>query len=311
MSDEGPTAGSGVVLVHGIGESGSTAEQLVQQWLPALQTGLRTAGADELADQLVAGPGRLGVQMAYYADVFAPYEAANAIALATDPDLTEAIGQLTQQWLETAAARSSDPADRTAAADTLAFGATEESLWDRLRILSDALNDLHFFRPGVVSAASFVDHALREAALYSAHAQVKTVVQQRIRGAIKPTTRVVVAHSLGSVAAYEVLQEIDQSIVLLTLGSPLGMSTVFYERLTVQPPHVPACLTAWTNLADPDDLIATHLDLAPYFPPAPGRTVRCISQQVDNGSDPHDPVRYLAHTQTGQAVAEALCTQQA
>lgn len=306
MSDDGPTAGSGVVLVHGIGESGSTAEQLVQQWLPALQTGLRTAGADELADQLVAGPGRLGVQMAYYADVFAPYEAANAMALATDPDLTEAIGQLTQQWLETAATRSSDPADRTAAQDALAFGATEESLWDRLRILSDALNDLHFFRPGVVSAAGFVDHALREAALYSANAQVKTAVQQRIRAAVTPTTRVVVAHSLGSVAAYEVLQEIDQPIVLLTLGSPLGMSTVFYERLTVQPPHVPACVTAWTNLADPDDLIATHLDLAPYFPPAPGRTVQCISHQIDNGADPHDPVRYLEHRQAGAAVGAAL-----
>lgn len=303
MSDEGVTDGSAVVLVHGIGESGSTGQQLAQLWLPAAQTGLRAAGAGDLADQLTIGPGRRGVEMAYYADVFAPYESAHAMALATDPDLTEPVAQLTQQWLETAAERSSNPADRETAEDALAFGATEESLWDRLRILSDALNDLHFFRPGVVEAASFVDHALREAALYSANAQVKAAVQQRVRAAIGPLTEIVVAHSLGSVAAYEVLQEIDQPVALLTLGSPLGMSTVFYERLTVQPPHVPPTVTAWTNLADPDDLIATHLDLAPYFP---GTQVTCVSHQVDNGLDPHDPVRYLQHAEAGRAIAAGV-----
>lgn len=297
---------SAVVLVHGIGESGSTAQQLAAQWLPAVRSGLREAGAPDLADQLTVGPGERGVQMAYYADVFAPYESAGAMAMATDPDLTAPIAELTQQWLETAAQRSSDPADREAAQDALAFGATEESLWDRLRILSDALNDLHFFHPGLVGAASVVDDALREAALYSANAQVKTAVQQRIRSTIGAQTRIVVAHSLGSVVAYEVLQEVDHPVALLTLGSPLGMSTVFYERLTVQPPHVPASVTAWTNLADPDDLIATHLDLAPYFPAAAAGTVTCQSSRVDNGTDPHDPVRYLAHTEAGRAIAAAL-----
>ncbi|PWJ25453.1 hypothetical protein ATK17_1576 [Branchiibius hedensis] len=304
MSDE--DVSSAVVLVHGIGESGSTAQQLAQQWLPALQTGLRAAGASDLADELRVGPGDRGVEMAYYADVFAPYESAHAMALATDPDLTEPVAELTQQWLETAASRSSDPSDRETAEDALAFGATEESLWDRLRILSDALNDLHFFRPGVVDAASVVDRALREAALYSANAQVKTAVQQRIHTAIGAQTKVVVAHSLGSVAAYEVLHELNQPVALVTIGSPLGMSTVFYERLTVQPPHVPATETAWTNLADPDDLIATRLDLAPYFP---GADVTCVSHQVDNGADPHDPVRYLQHAQTAEAVAAGLTDQ--
>lgn len=307
MSDEGVSGGSAIVLVHGIGESGTTGQLLAQEWLPGLQSGLRAAGAGDLANQLTVGPGSRGVRMAYYADVFAPYESAHAMALATDPDLTEPVAQLTQQWLETAAERSSNPADRETAADALAFGATEESLWDRLRILSDALNDLHFFRPGVVGAATIADHALREAALYSANAQVKTAVQQRIRAAIDPLTKIVVAHSLGSVAAYEVLQEIEQPVALLTLGSPLGMSTVFYERLTVQPPHVPESLTAWTNLADPDDLIATHLDLAPYFP---GTHVACVSHQVDNGADPHDPVRYLQHGEAGEAIAAAAVAPQ-
>lgn len=297
---------SGIVLVHGIGESGSSPGRLAQQWLPALQTGLRAAGAADVAGSLSVGEGASGVQMAYYADLFAPYEAAGAVALATDPDLTEVVAALTHQWLRTAATRSSDAHDRDTAEDALAFEAMEESLWDRLRILTGALNDLHFFRPAVIDAASVVDPALREASLYCVNPLVKEAVQQRIRATIGTDTRIIVAHSLGSVAAYETLHDSDRPIALLTLGSPLGMSPVFYERLIVQPPQVPAAVTAWSNLADPDDLIATRLDLAPYFPAAAGSVVRCVSEQVDNGADPHDPMGYLRHAQAGAAVAAAL-----
>ncbi len=72
---------------------------------------------------------------------------------------------------------------------------------------------------------------------------------------------VVLAHSLGSVIAYEALQACPQHVpLLITLGSPLAMPTVVYPRLRPafdgrahgRPPGV-GC---WINISDPGDPIA-------------------------------------------------------
>ena len=70
---------------------------------------------------------------------------------------------------------------------------------------------------------------------------------------------VVVAHSLGSVVAYESLWAYqDRDVPLLvTLGSPLAMPRVVLERLqpcgeTARPPRV----RRWVNLADVADIVA-------------------------------------------------------
>ena len=46
---------------------------------------------------------------------------------------------------------------------------------------------------------------------------------------------------------------------------------------------VPAAVTRWENLAAEDDLVAAHLDLKPYFPPAPGSTVTPHMPMVARG----------------------------
>ncbi|TDE37738.1 hypothetical protein E1295_34220 [Nonomuraea mesophila] len=74
--------------------------------------------------------------------------------------------------------------------------------------------------------------------------------------------KVVIAHSLGSVVAYETLWahpelEID---LLVTLGSPLGMRHVVFERLLPAPINGrgerPKNVGRWVNIADKDDIAA-------------------------------------------------------
>ena len=92
-----------------------------------------------------------------------------------------------------------------------------------------------------------------------------------------------------------------------TLGCPLGLRNIVYDRLQPQPPHVPACVTGWDNLADNDDLVAAHLDLTPFFPPAPGRTITPVTPPiVDNGARPHEASHYLTKRSAGRIVARAL-----
>jgi hypothetical protein len=78
---------------------------------------------------------------------------------------------------------------------------------------------------------------------------------------------VIVAHSLGSVVAYETLwahQEHDVDL-LVTIGSPLAMPGVVLPRLwpgAARPPRV----RRWLNFADIGDIVAIPRDgLSPYF----------------------------------------------
>jgi hypothetical protein len=85
--------------------------------------------------------------------------------------------------------------------------------------------------------------------------------------------RAVVAHSLGSVVAYEALHhhpDLDVEL-LLTIGSPLGMRHVVMDRLDppadqetgrgARPPGV----AAWVNIADRGDIVAATTSLAAVY----------------------------------------------
>jgi len=72
---------------------------------------------------------------------------------------------------------------------------------------------------------------------------------------------VLVAHSLGSVVAYDALwtaPNLPPIDLFLTLGSPLAMPDIIYDRLhTHDGPHArPPGIQEWINLADPGDFIA-------------------------------------------------------
>ncbi len=83
--------------------------------------------------------------------------------------------------------------------------------------------------------------------------------------------RVVIAHSLGSVVTYEAFwAHADlQAELLVTLGSPLGMRNVVFERLAPLPVAGmgarPPGVKRWINIADKDDIAAIPTELRPVF----------------------------------------------
>lgn len=97
----------------------------------------------------------------------------------------------------------------------------------------------------------------------AAREAVASAVAATVSAASGPVT--VVAHSLGSVVAYEALwahPELDVDR-LITLGSPLGMPTVIFDRLEPAPgPRGgrPPGVRSWVNLADAGDLVAVPRD---------------------------------------------------
>ena len=151
---------------------------------------------------------------------------------------------------------------------------------------------------------------LRQVRAYFTQPELREEVQRRFAAMISPDTQVVVAHSLGSVVAYEALCAHEDWNVqtLVTLGSPLGIRNIILDRLTPPPrqatggwhPVWPTPVRSWNNIADRSDFVALVKRLRPVF----GDGVHDV--EVDNGSRAHDATRYLSAYETGSAILSAL-----
>jgi hypothetical protein len=90
----------------------------------------------------------------------------------------------------------------------------------------------------------------------------RDAIRATVHGAIQNHgARIVIAHSLGSVVAYEALWQLPTEIdLLITMGSPLAMPHAVFPRLTPAPVDGlgarPPGVHRWVNLADLGDLIA-------------------------------------------------------
>lgn len=284
-----------VVAVHGIAQQYSGPASMHAAWFPALHDGLAGIG-------LPIGPE--DVTCAFYGDVFrgparvlggaGPTPAAGHVAEGLEQEL------LFAWWAEAARVdRAVVPPD----ARTLGIGGRQ------VQAALRALSSSRFF-------AGLAEHllifALKQVRSYLTDPGVRSAVQARVVARVGPETRVLVAHSLGSVVAYEALCAHSEWSVhaLVTLGSPLGIRNLIFDRLVPAPDpgcadsgrrgRWPGATVHWTNIADESDVVALVKDLRPLF----GDRVRCIL--VDCGARAHEAVRYLTAPSTGRAIAAGL-----
>ena len=157
---------------------------------------------------------------------------------------------------------------------------------------------------------------LKQVHWYFKDADLRAKIRQAVADLISADTRVVVAHSLGTVVAYEVLCSLPDQPALLdqpalsfaTLGSPLGLPNLIFDRLQPAPGppgaavrgHWPSRVRSWTNVADAGDVVAMVEDLRPLF----GQDMRQI--RVHNGAHAHDMAAYLTDPLTGEAIVAGL-----
>jgi hypothetical protein len=276
-----------IVAVHGIGQAFEGANLLCARWLPALRDGLDRAEGSPIADDDLA--------CAFYGDLFRP--AGKSLALAYEPKDVESEWEralLEAWWDEAAALQPALPrAGDAGKARTPGF------VQGALRALSRS----DFFAS--ISQRALIGD-LKQVHAYLHDAAVREQAQQRIAAAVGSDTLVLLAHSLGSVVAYEYLCRQPQAPIraFVTLGSPLGIRKLIFDRL--QPPPVggvgrwPGAVRQWTNIADGGDVVALAKALRPLFDgPVDDRLVH-------NGSQAHDILRYLSTAELGRAVRQGL-----
>ncbi len=222
-----------VVCVHGIGKQLDGEHTLLSQWRPALQDGLGRADATGLLADTE-------VRVAYYGDLFRssgqPLAVGDPFYRASDVEPGLETDLLLEWWK---AAAAIEPEVVALGADTLAR--TPGSVQAALRALSHSK-----FFGGLALRTLVFD--LKQVRCYLTDPELRAVARARVTHLIGPDTQVVIGHSLGSVVVYEALCALDASDTsegpkdgrghrvraLVTLGSPLGIRNLIFDRL--QPP---------------------------------------------------------------------------
>lgn len=297
--------------MHGIAQEQQSADSLESRWLPALAGGVRAAGYPHVADLIWRGaaPGGISTRMAYYGNLFLTPGTQGAdtdagLTTGAQRDLAE---QLAAEWLERAAKRANP--DQRAATAQLSYlnsaGHDEQGTFrEGQRSALNGLAKLKWFAPfGMAFAGKFVNRTLQQVTRYLTEDEIREEVQRRVADLIDADTKILLGHSLGSVVAYEAAHQLARPLpLLITLGSPLGLRTVVYDRVVPQPPTYPPRVQRWVNIADRNDLVAAQPDLRPMFGALPPGAVFDGGWTVHNGAKPHEAEFYLTKEQTGHPI---------
>lgn len=121
-------------------------------------------------------------------------------------------------------------------------------------------------------ADAVLERRLQDLSIYYENEARRRDLRQRLYNVLKEHGSkqiVLLAHSMGSIIAYDVLRELGKDIPtfkvahFVTLGSPLGLPHVLYrirqEHVTLRTPSIVA---RWSNFADRRDPIAADVHLA-------------------------------------------------
>lgn len=289
-----------IVVVHGIAQEFLGPEQLHRDLVPALRDGVFLHGAPPVEPS--------DVTCAFYGDLyFEPGTRSLDVPPWDETDVEDGMeAELLAAWWEFAA--NLDPAvpapdEPGTRGGPVAFAGSRMLRYAWVRSALDALAASAFF--GKVSDRMLI-FALRQVRRYLTEPGLRAAVQQRVADQVRDDTRVLVAHSLGSVVAYETLCAHPewQSMDLVTVGSPLGMRGVVFDRLSPAPVAGlgawPGPVRHWTNIADRGDIVALTDRLRDRFGD------RVADERIDNGPRMHDFARYLSAPRTGAAVARGL-----
>ncbi len=230
-----------IVGVHGVGQyrSGENAERA------------RLNLADIWRKQLCRGPlgamaAEIDLVVAYYADVLrVPGRQGTTETLANlEPEEV----QLVRWWLEELNMRAG-----------IAQGVPTMPLRQALAWLAQTRG------LGRVATERFVATFFREVATYLMipDGPARSAARQTVVDAVTAhQPDIVIAHSLGSVVAYEALWATPRLDVptFVTLGSPLALPHAIFPRLIPAPTlgygAKPPGVRRWINIADPGDIVA-------------------------------------------------------
>ncbi|WAZ24953.1 hypothetical protein STRCI_006410 [Streptomyces cinnabarinus] len=310
-----------LLFVHGIGGL-RDADRERRAWLDSLADGARRAGHSDAVSRLTQG-WPADVRFADYSDLFLDRGAQGDTFGPSQNDeafLSRLVAELTEELAHQALERQAPDLLRMVenARQQLSDEQTQ-GIGEPLRILAGVLTTLLQI-PGLRRAAQWASGRsllgqLSQVGRYLGRGEpdgggrcLDTRVRDRVLRGLDPgRPLVVVAHSLGTVVAFEALQHYSGPVrLLITLGSPLATATAVLHRIHPRPPRTPEPVERWLNFWDRDDIVVCRPRIQDWM--LPNRAgVLPDSHRVDSdGIWVHTATKYLRQTAVAGPVVEAL-----
>ncbi|WP_067650064.1 trypsin-like serine peptidase [Nocardia harenae] len=270
-----------VVFLHGRGQQGRDPAELRRGWAAGLNKGLTLAGLRPVDPADITFP--------FYGDQLAGSIGRERLADAETPLYADLVAEAARRvGMPETGATPVDPVADEAFADVLSLARTGLS-WVAAHSGLDSLLIRAIFRD---VAAYLEDEAVRRGVLDAVRADLPA------RGEL-----ILVAHSLGTVVALDLLTELPPEVevsLLATAGSPLGLDAV-QQRLLAGGPKRPERVGEWINTFYGGDPIAIGCPLQRAW----GGDLRDLP--VQNPKErAHDIAEYLAHPAVATAIGSKL-----
>lgn len=297
-----------IIGIHGLGNK--PPEKLLRSWwLESIREGLVKAGL---------GRPDITFDLAYWADVIHPTP--------LDPFITDKDDPLFLDEHYTPGGLGKKGEGSSLMADVLEY---IEGQVDRIflnddmsinfrnvtdKVINHFFSDLETYYVDNCRSAIDRDCSAREAIQHRLLSKLEQYRGYRI---------LLIAHSMGSIVAYDVLSEMSgESPVntFITIGSPLGFPVIVgrisaarkSRGLGILQPSVPECITErWLNISDIRDRIALDHTLADdYLENGRGLRVRdkyvYNDYEMNGGPNPHKSFGYLRTPEMVDVIAEFL-----
>lgn len=287
-----------LVFVHGRAQQGKSSEELIREWSHPLRGALASDAA--LLDQVeVVAPfygDRLDQMTRELSDAVPDDVIVRGEAEVVDPAYRRFLGA----YLDELRTREDITDDQIAieAGDAVAERGPQNWRW--VLAIIRALDNV----PGL--DGDMIERFLRDVWLYLERRSVRQAIKEIVEPAFATDLPIiVVAHSLGTVVAYDLLRQMQHKSVplLVTLGSPLGLSIV--KRALVPVSH-PACVRKWFNARDVRDVVALYPLDASTFSVEPA--IAGFDGVVNRTPNAHGIAGYLSDRTVANCISQAIAS---
>jgi hypothetical protein len=153
----------------------------------------------------------------------------------------------------------------------------------------------------------------RDVYRYLKHPAIRDTIDGGVAAAFTPGVEtVVVAHSLGTVVAYNLLRHMGhvrgwKVPLFVTLGSPLAVNEIRRTLKQAGPLRVPECAARWHNAMDERDVVALYPLNTAHFPIAPPEPAIENRNDVRNRTrNRHGITGYLDDAAVARLIHDAL-----
>jgi hypothetical protein len=267
-----------IVFVHGRGQAKLDPATLKEAWLNDLRIGVEATGA-----KLPTG---LDVAFPYYGDRLEAFVTQSKLPLGDDlkahggPNAAEADylsfqAEFAQNLASKAGITDSEIEAQQLGDEPKAHGPQN---WAWVIAIARAIDARY---PAL--SAGTTERFIRDVYLYTHFRQVQSAIDGIVRDAITTEPCVVIAHSLGSVVAYNVLRNDQRSLVVplfTTIGCPLGVEAV---RKKLAPLTSLRSAKVWYNAFDLHDIVALNpLDQTSFNVDPPVENYSGVNNFTDN-----------------------------